>query len=187
MKHFQAILLIINKLKILLHKSCNKIINKGVNHYLKYPISLLDHNKSLNQILLSISIIFLGKKIIIKIFMRKFVNLLYKNVWRRDLMGQFLHMARQHLVKHIPWLVLPLIKEFLFNLWEIFLIIFKSNRTKEMLQFGLAILKYIMNKSMICWIKIISISGWEKIPRRDIMQVVWKLLNWINLRISKDC
>jgi hypothetical protein len=71
---------------------------------------------------------------------------LFKNVWRRGLMAPFLHMVRLHPGRLILWLVPLLIREFLFNLSGIFLIIFKSNRTREMLRFGRATLKYIMNK-----------------------------------------
>ena len=129
-------------MKIFLGKNCNKIINKEGNHCLKY----LDNNKFKNKIQFSISITFLGKKITIKIFMLKFVNPLFKNVWRRGLMAPFLHMVRLHPGRLILWLVPLLIREFLFNLSGIFLIIFKSNRTREMLRFGRATLKYIMNK-----------------------------------------
>ena len=129
-------------MKIFLGKNCNKIINKEGNHCLKY----LDNNKFKNKIQFSISITFLGKKITIKIFMLKFVNPLFKNVWRRGLMAPFLHMVRLHPGRLILWLVPLLIREFLFNLSGIFLIIFKSNRTREMLRFGQATLKYIMNK-----------------------------------------
>ena len=73
-------------------KNCNKIINKEGNHCLKY----LDNNKFKNKIQFSILITFLGKKITIKIFMLKFVNPLFKNVWRRGLMAPFLHMVRLH-------------------------------------------------------------------------------------------
>ncbi len=129
-------------MKIFLGKNCNKIINKEGNHCLKY----LDNNKFKNKIQFSILITFLGKKITIKIFMLKFVNPLFKNVWRRGLMAPFLHMVRLHPGRLILWLVPLLIREFLFNLSGIFLIIFKSNRTREMLRFGQATLKYIMNK-----------------------------------------